>query len=447
MITFDSSHTTSEGSRNSSWSGVSRSAFTPKVPRVFWMSKGFKMLLTVAFVFDGFFAWGDEGNRYLSMGSNLNQKAESKIDPKKSKKIQIAYLAGFTGRDPHTANELYRGIEVFFAEHPDAKSRFSVEKIDTASTISGALQAVNRAKEIGSQLLIGLHNSDEAIVAAKLVEHTSQLLFAPFASHPKVTLGMSHTFRFCFNDHQQGELLAQFAVQKLKTKKVAVLSNSDSIYSVFLSQVISEQLKKNPKLLVVSDLMYSNSDLKQSEFDSVLRKLDPDLIVIPDYITRASMQMKYWHKELPKARFLGGDGFGGKKMFQEVMGPIEGLEVYYSTHWHEDVPTSRGKKFAQKYRTLYPTEDPTSGAAMTYDAIEIFDRTLALEKMNSSNWDADRLGKRLKKIRFQSTLGEVSFAKNDNSPQKPLVIVRYVNGRHEFEEVFPKQMHEFSYGK
>lgn len=179
-------------------------------------------------------------------------------------------------------------------------------------------------------------------IAAKLVFDEDVILIAPFATNPEVAKQGDNIIQICFSDEFQGSALARFSLESLGAKKILVLTNVESVYSMGLSRSfkrVAASLKKSPEIV---DFQYTKKDLKLDELAKLLNVDSPDLIFVPDHIIRASVLIKKAHELNAKIRFLGGDGLGGRQVFLDVFGSTAGIELYYTGHWYEQLKGSRG---------------------------------------------------------------------------------------------------------
>jgi branched-chain amino acid transport system substrate-binding protein len=179
-------------------------------------------------------------------------------------KIRVGFLGAFSGTDPNTSNELFRGAQIYLKLNKLADQALELEKIDTLGQIQGASSALGEATKKGIKLFVGIANSDEAVAAAKFADEHDILFITPFATNEKVTSGRKNTFRACFNDKQQGEALARFAKNMATGSRIAVLTNEMSSYSIGLSEIFmakfepSSVLESDPNLPITLQVYHPN---------------------------------------------------------------------------------------------------------------------------------------------------------------------------------------------
>ena len=67
-------------------------------------------------------------------------------------------------------------------------------------------------------------------------------MITPASTNERVTEVGDYVFRVCFIDPFQGEVLAKFAFNDLKARKVAILRDSQQDYSVGLTDSVAQAL-------------------------------------------------------------------------------------------------------------------------------------------------------------------------------------------------------------
>ncbi len=133
-----------------------------------------------------------------------------------------------------------------------------------------------------------------------------------------------------------------------------------------------------------------------------------------------------------KITILGGDGFGGQKIFMAVMGDEVDIDLYYSTHWHPNISNPRNTKFLKIYKKLFKNEIPTSGAAFTFDLMNMLFKHKNI--IQDPFFSTDILAKQIKKNFYETTSGFLKFKDDDNSPIKPIIMMSYKSGKYGLEK-------------
>ena len=98
----------------------------------------------------------------------------------------------------------------------------------------------------------------------------------------KVTEGREYVFRVCFTDDAQGVAAADYVVNKLGKKKIAILYAAQDPYSSGLAGTFRESAKKLGAT-IVEDIGYQKGEKNFRTPLSKLAAAKPDLIFVPNY--------------------------------------------------------------------------------------------------------------------------------------------------------------------
>ena len=88
--------------------------------------------------------------------------------------------------------------------------------------------------------LLGEVASSRSLAAAPEAQRARVPMISPGSTNPKVTEVGDYIFRACFIDPFQGAVMARFAVEELKAKRLAILFDFKQDYSVGLAEFFRE---------------------------------------------------------------------------------------------------------------------------------------------------------------------------------------------------------------
>ena len=131
--------------------------------------------------------------------------------------------------------------------------------------------------------VLGEVASSNTLAAAPTAQQYKVPMISPSSTNPKVTEVGDYIFRVCFIDPFQGTVMAKFAYENLKAKKVAVLRDVKSDYSVGLAKFFTETFTKMGGTIVVEQ----NYQAGEMDFKSQLTEIKnkkPDAIFIPGFL-------------------------------------------------------------------------------------------------------------------------------------------------------------------
>ena len=92
--------------------------------------------------------------------------------------------------------------------------------------------------------VIGEVASRRTLAAAPISQRYQIPMITPASTNEKVTEVGDYVFRVCFIDPFQGEVLAKFAYNDLKARKVAILRDQSQDYSVGLTDSVAQHFTR-----------------------------------------------------------------------------------------------------------------------------------------------------------------------------------------------------------
>src|SRR4029079_3474913 len=186
------------------------------------------------------------------------------------------------------------------------------------------------------------------------------------STNERVTQVGDYIFRVCFIDPFQGEVLAKFAYNDLKARKIAILKDIQQDYSVGLTDSIVKHFTALGGT-VLDPVSYSSGD---SDFKAILtqvRSQKPDAVFATGYYPEAAIIVRQARELGMKMPILGGDGWVGDalKNGREALN-----NTFISNHYSGDKPDPVVKSFVKTYKTKF-NHEPDSIAALGYDAAKV----------------------------------------------------------------------------
>ena len=214
--------------------------------------------------------------------------------------------------------------------------------------------------------LIGEVASRRSLAAAPIAQKYQIPMITPASTNERVTAVGDYIFRVCFIDPFQGEVLAKFAYNDLKVRRIAILKDIQQDYSVGLTDSITKTFTGlgGTVLPVVS---YSTGD---ADFKAVLtqvRSQQPDAVFVTGYYPEAAIITRQARELGMKMPMLGGDGWVGDalKNGREALN-----NSYISNHYSADNPDPVVQTFVKSFRDRFKHE-PDAMSALAYDAVKV----------------------------------------------------------------------------
>jgi branched-chain amino acid transport system substrate-binding protein len=269
--------------------------------------------------------------------------------------------------------------------------------------------------------LLGEVSSSRSLAAAPIAQAAEIPMVSPSSTNPRVTQVGNFIFRVCFTDPFQGAVMAKFANDTLKVKRVAILVDVRNDYSVGLQTFFRQNFKQMGGE-VVAEQSYSEGD---SDFHAQLTQIkavNPEAIYVPGYYTEVGTIARQARELGITVPLLGGDGWDSPKLWEIGGEALNGC--YFSNHYSTDDPSPVVQKFVTEYKKKYGAL-PDALAALGYDAAKIL--VDAISRAGST--DGARVRDALAATKdFQGVTGTITINKDRNAV-KPAVILKVENGK------------------
>jgi branched-chain amino acid transport system substrate-binding protein len=288
--------------------------------------------------------------------------------------LVVGVYGSLTGNDATFGESTKLGVELALAELQAAKQgkiggltvRTVVEddqgRAEEAATV---VQKLINQDQVSA--VIGEVASSRSLAAAPICQAASVPMITPSSTNPKVTEVGSFISRMCFIDPFQGTVMAKFSAQNLGVKKVAILKDVKSDYSVGLSQFFTEAFTAAGGS-IVTEQAYSAGDQDFSAQLTAIKAKNPEAIFIPGYYTEVGLIARKARELGLTCPLLGGDGWESEQLIEIGGEALNG--AYYSNHFAVDNPDPKLQEFLKNYRAKFG-KDPDAIGGLAYDAANV----------------------------------------------------------------------------
>jgi branched-chain amino acid transport system substrate-binding protein len=275
--------------------------------------------------------------------------------------------------------------------------------------------------------VIGANSSANSLEAAPVCQHAKVPMMAISSTNPKVTEIGDYIFRICFIDPFQGAVLAKFAHDSLHARRVALLTSTNSPYSVGLSKVLRERFVALGGS-VVAEQRFAEGDKDFRAQLTAIRAAKPDVIAVTGFYTEAALiciQARSLGLDVP---VIGGDGWEAPQLTELGGKAVEG--TFYSTYFSPDNNAAEVQAFVQRYQARWNQERRDGVSALGYDAMYL----IAAAITQAGTTDGPALRDAIAATRdFPGVTGRTTIDAHRNS-DKAAVMLTVKNGRTEFYE-------------
>lgn len=191
--------------------------------------------------------------------------------------------------------------------------------------------------------VVGHFCSSSTIPASEVYADAGVLVITPGSTNPQVTeRGLPTVFRMCGRDDQQGPLAADFIINELKAKKIAVVHDKDTY-----GQGIADAMRARLKELNADDrvVLYEGLTRGEKDFNALVTKIkaaDADTVYFGGLYNEAGPLLRQLREQGLKVNFLSGDGSLDPAIVTTAGGP-QFVEGAYMTSVREarNIPSSQ----------------------------------------------------------------------------------------------------------
>ncbi len=310
--------------------------------------------------------------------------------------------------------------------------RIKVVGIDDESDSDVAVevaQQIEEAIERGDRIigLIGHYNSGQTLAAMEVYKDLPLVVITPTASEVSITQrGYRNFFRVNANDTTQARVDAEFLVNALGARRVAVVYNDDP-YGQGLGSLIADELRS----LGAQVPLELQVAVEQSIFAEEVQRIaaaNPDAIFYGGY----EVEAPYLRAELVEAGvtvpFLASDGAFLSATIDEAGGTAEGIYVSAFAPSPDAVVDEQWIKAYQEVEYRNPDTYSING----YSAMQV----LAEGVKKAQSLDAAKVAQAIRQLDFDTLVGHVSYDQSGDLQQQSIYIFQVQDGA--FVQVYPE---------
>jgi len=286
--------------------------------------------------------------------------------------ILIGEFASLTGKEATFGTSSHEGtllaVEEINAAGGVLGKKLELKTEDDQSKAGEPANVVNKLiSKDGVVAILGEVASSRSLEAAPIAQQNGIPMISPASTNPKVTETGDYIFRVCFIDPFQGTVMANFATNTLKAKKVAVFTDVKSDYSKGLAKFFKEGFTKAGGT-IAGELDFNGGDKDFKAQLTAIKAEAPDAVFVPAYYTDVALiciQAKQLGLDVP---FFGGDGWESETLVKIGGAAVEGH--YFSTHYAADADSPKVTAFVEAYKKRFNGKVPDCMAALGYDSVQ-----------------------------------------------------------------------------
>jgi branched-chain amino acid transport system substrate-binding protein len=336
--------------------------------------------------------------------------------------VKIGHVAPLTGAIAHLGKDNENGARLAIEEINKSGLIIDGKKVvltlvpeDDAEDPKTATQVAQKLVDAKVAGVVGHLNSGTSIPASKIYSDAGITQVSPSATNPDYTKqGFKTTYRLVATDAQQGPALANYVINTLKAKTVAIIDDSTQY-----GKGLADEFEKTIKAAGVKVVTREASNNKATDFKAILTKVKgkkPDVIMYGGMDATGGPLTKQAAELGIKAKVVGGDG-----MCTEKLAELAGDAVINVTCSEAGMALSKmaqGADFQKRYKERF-NADVQIYAPFTYDAVYVL--VDSMKRANSA--DPAKILAAMPDTKMQGLVGNIAF--DDKGDMKEGVITLY----------------------
>ncbi|MBI4685050.1 MAG: branched-chain amino acid ABC transporter substrate-binding protein [Nitrospirae bacterium] len=345
---------------------------------------------------------------------------------KKEDVIRIGVAGPMTGDQAKMGTDFKNGVTLAVEEWNSSGGvlgkKIAILIEDDQHDPKQAVSLANKLVNAGAVGVIGHFNSSCSIPASDVYNRGGIPMLSPGSTNPQLTeKGYRGVFRVCGRDDQQGKVGAEFVINKLKLKKIAIIHDKTT-YGQGLANEFKKFVEKNVDVVYYGGIIQGDKDFK-TVLTSIKEK-KPELIYFGGIYPEAGLLVKQAKELNIQAPFMSGDGTIDPK-FIEIAG-AKAAEGTYLTFSPDPKKIDTAKTFIENYEKKFGEIGPYSVYA--YDAANVM--LSAIKEAGST--DGKTIIDKLHSMEFDGAVGKIRFDEKGDVTVAPYVVWITKNGK--FEE-------------
>ncbi len=335
--------------------------------------------------------------------------------------LKVGVVMPMSGQTATFGEEAVSGLKLALDEinaQSDAKIELVIkdDKGDSTETANLVGQVI---KVDNVRVIIGSVTSTSTLKGGKVAQENGIPMLSPSATNVDVTRKGEFVSRICFIDEFQGEILARLALGDLGKRKVVILTDKASDYSIGLAAAFKKTFVEGGGQ-VLGEESYTSGDADFSALITKVAELQPDVLFIPGYYGDVGPMLKQAGEKWKDIPMVSGDGIDSPDLFK-LMGNYPG-QVYMSTHFAADDTDPKVQEFVKKYKARFG-KPPGAMAALGYDSLyAVYD---AFKRAGSD--DPVKLRDAINGIKGLSGVTGTITLDKDRNAQKDAVVLKVSN--------------------
>jgi len=349
----------------------------------------------------------------------------------KEKTIKIALAMPLTGDIASLGQGIKRAVSMAVEEANAAHlTPVPVELVvfDDRSDPKEAVSVANRiVSDSGMAAVIGHFNSGCSIPASRIYAQAGLPMISPASSNPELTnqqLSPQWPYPKCIfrantTDNVQGAYGADFVVNDLKLKHVAIIHDKTS-YGQGVAEEFKKQVEKDGGIVTA----FEGLQVGDRDFRSLLTRVKatgPEALYFGGMFSEGGILARQTRDVGFKGPFVTCEANYDPSFLKVAGTAAEGAYVTFLGSPPELLPSA--KEFVARYKQRYPNDEVKSYDHYGYEAA-----SLLLEAIKTVGPDRAKIIAYLRTVHFNGVLGTTSFDEKGDTLNKTITLFQVKKG-------------------
>lgn len=337
-----------------------------------------------------------------------------------AKTLKIGSLSPLTGQYAADGNDIRQGVEIAIAMWEAKGGVPGFDKIEYLPQDSGcdgkqAVSAANKLANLEVAGVVGAYCSSATIPASDVLNDAKIVMLTPASTNEKVTdRGYKYMFRVCGRDDDQSKAAAEFLIDVLKIKTIAIVDDKTT-YTQGLADNLEKEL--GGKVKVVAREHINQGDKDFSGILTKIKALDPDVLYMSLYNPEGNLMAIQAKRLGLRATLMSEDAVYHPNYLEIAKDAGEGTYFTFGQPPSEEIPEV--KAFMDAYTKKFG--QPGSYSSYAYDAANIL--LAAVAKVGAD--DPDKLAEEIRATNMQGASKKITFdVKGDSGSTYQILVVK-----------------------
>lgn len=345
--------------------------------------------------------------------------------------VRLGHVGPLTGASAHLGKDNENGAKLAIQDL-NAKGvkiggqaiKFELVGEDDGADPKQGAAAAQKLVDLKVAGVVGHLNSSTTIPASRIYHDAGIAQISPSSTNPQYTLqGFNTAYRVVANDSQLGGTLGRYAVNEVKAKNIAIITDRTAY-----GQGVADEFEKAAIAAGAKVVGKEFTTEKSTDFSAILTKLrgaKPELVFFGGMDSVGGPMLRQMKQLGLQARFMGGDGICTSELPKLAgTGMADGQVICAEAGGVGPEGEARMNEWRGRYQKAFNTEVKLY-APYVYDAMMVL--VGAMERAGST--DPKAYIPELKKTAYDGVTGKIAFDDRGDIKDGTLTLFTFKGGQ------------------